>query len=107
LFPQDNAALHKAVITHQKLADLHFQILKHPAYSPDLTSSDYCLFPNLKKRFTGRKFLSIGEATLAAGGWFMAQPKEFFLDKLKKSEQRRHKCVELMGQYVNAFSSVP
>jgi hypothetical protein len=27
-----------------------------------------------------------------------AQPKEFFLDGLKKLEQRSHKCVELMGR---------
>jgi hypothetical protein len=26
---------------------------------------------------------------------FAAQPKEFFLDGLKKLEQRSHKCVEL------------
>jgi hypothetical protein len=31
---------------------------------------------------------------------FAAQPKEFSLDGLKKSEQRSHKCVELWGQYV-------
>jgi hypothetical protein len=31
---------------------------------------------------------------------FAAQPKEFFLDGLKKLEQRSHKCVELRGQYV-------
>jgi hypothetical protein len=31
-----------------------------------------------------------------------AQPKEFFLDRLKKLEQRSHKCVEL-GEYVNKF----
>jgi hypothetical protein len=28
---------------------------------------------------------------------FAAQPKEFFLDGLKKLEQRSHKCVELGG----------
>jgi hypothetical protein len=28
---------------------------------------------------------------------FAAQPKEFFLDGLKKLEQRSHKCVELRG----------
>jgi hypothetical protein len=28
------------------------------------------------------------------------QPKEFFLDGLKKLEQRSHKCVELRGEYV-------
>jgi hypothetical protein len=29
--------------------------------------------------------------------WLAAQPKEFFLDELKKLEQRSHKCVELRG----------
>jgi hypothetical protein len=45
LFLQDNAASHKTPITRQKLANLHFEVLKHPAYSPDLAPSDYCLFP--------------------------------------------------------------
>jgi hypothetical protein len=35
---------------------------------------------------------------------FAAQPKEFYLDGLKKLEQRSHKCVELGGIYrVNTF----
>jgi hypothetical protein len=51
LFLEENA-VHKAAIMHQKLADLHFEVLKHPAYSPDLSPSDCYRFPNLK----GRKF---------------------------------------------------
>jgi hypothetical protein len=31
---------------------------------------------------------------------FAAQPKEFFLNGLKKLEHRSHKFVELRGQYV-------
>jgi hypothetical protein len=31
---------------------------------------------------------------------FAAQPKELFLDGLKKLEQRSHKCVKLWGEYV-------
>jgi histone-lysine N-methyltransferase SETMAR len=96
LFLQDNAAPHKVAITHQKFADLHFEVLKHPAYSPDLAPLDYYLFPNLK----GRKFSSNEEATLAPDGWFGAQPKEFFLYRLKKLEQRSHKYVQLRGEYV-------
>jgi hypothetical protein len=34
---------------------------------------------------------------------FAAQPTEFFLDGLKKLEQRSHKCAELRGEYVNTF----
>jgi hypothetical protein len=65
---------------HQKLADVHFEVLKHPAYSSDLAPSDYCLFPNLK----GRKFWSTEEATLAADRWFAAQPKRIFRGWLKE-----------------------
>jgi hypothetical protein len=56
-----------------EIADLQFEVLKHPASSPDLALSDYYLFPNLK----GRKLSSIEEATLAADRWFAAQPKDF------------------------------
>jgi hypothetical protein len=31
---------------------------------------------------------------------FAAQPKEIFLDWLRKLEQRNHKCVELKGEYL-------
>jgi hypothetical protein len=47
LFLQDNPVANKATLKHQKLADLHFEFLKHPAYSPELAPSDYYLFPNL------------------------------------------------------------
>jgi hypothetical protein len=36
LFHQDNAVPHKAAIMHLKLTDLHFEVLKHPTYSPGL-----------------------------------------------------------------------
>jgi hypothetical protein len=39
---------------------------------------------------------------------FAAQPKEYFLNGLKKLEQRSHKCVELRGEYVESIHfSVP
>jgi hypothetical protein len=75
LFLQDKAAPYKGSITHHKLADLHFDVLKHPAYLPDLVPSDYCLFPNLKKHLKGRKFSNTEDATLTAEGWFAVQPK--------------------------------
>jgi hypothetical protein len=41
---------------HQKLADLHFEVLKLLAYSPDVDPLDYYLFPNFKKHLKGRSF---------------------------------------------------
>jgi histone-lysine N-methyltransferase SETMAR len=49
LFLHDNAPTHRALATHKKLAYLGFHYLHHPPYSPDLASSDYHLFPGLKK----------------------------------------------------------
>jgi hypothetical protein len=48
LFLQENASSHTAAIT-QQLADLHSQMLKHPACSPGLAPSFYHLLPNLRK----------------------------------------------------------
>jgi len=49
LFLHDNAPAHQALATQKKLADLGFQCLDHPPYSPDVAPSDYHLFPGLKK----------------------------------------------------------
>jgi hypothetical protein len=57
----------------QELARVHFEVLKHLTYSPDLTPWNYCLFPDHKKRLKGRKFSSTEETTLAMDGWFAAQ----------------------------------
>jgi hypothetical protein len=47
----------------------------------------FYLFTNQKKHLEGRTFFSIEDVTLAKGGWFAAQRKEFFLDVFKKLEQ--------------------
>jgi hypothetical protein len=100
LFLQDSADPYRAAITNQKLANLYFEVQKHPAHSPDLASSDYCLFPNLRKYLSARKFLSTEEATLAEDRRLAARTEEFFLVGLKKLEQISYKCVELRGECV-------
>jgi histone-lysine N-methyltransferase SETMAR len=62
MFLQDNAVPHKVAIICQKSADLHFEVRKHPPYSPDWAPSDYYLFPNLKKRLKGRNFPALKRA---------------------------------------------
>jgi len=48
LFLHDNAPAHRALETQKKLAYLGFQYLDHSPNSPDLTPSDYHLFPGRK-----------------------------------------------------------
>jgi hypothetical protein len=72
LFLQDNAAPQKDT-TNQKLAVVHFEVLKQQACSPHLAPSDFYVFPNVKKHLKVRKISSLEEDTLAADGWFAAQ----------------------------------
>jgi hypothetical protein len=40
--------MHRNVLAMRKLRDLHYELLEHPPYSPDLAPSNFCLFPKLK-----------------------------------------------------------
>jgi len=89
----DNAPAYWALATQKKLAYFSFQCLDHPAYTPDLTPSDYHLFPRLKKQQKGRHFSSDAEVIAAAETWIDAE-------RLQKLDQRAKKYIELCGDYV-------
>ncbi|GFV44298.1 histone-lysine N-methyltransferase SETMAR [Trichonephila clavipes] len=55
VFHQDNARPHTSVVTRQKLWELGWEVLMHPPYSPDLTPSDYHLFPALQNFLSDKK----------------------------------------------------
>jgi histone-lysine N-methyltransferase SETMAR len=99
LFSHDIAPAHRALATQKKLAYLGFLFLDHTLYSPDLASSDYHLFPGLKKELKGRHFASDAEVIAASETWLDGQ-LSFFLNGLQKLEQRAKKCIELHGACV-------
>jgi hypothetical protein len=82
------------------LADLHFEVLKHPAYSSHLAPSNYHVFPNLKKHLKGTKFSTSEDVMYVVDDWFAVQHSAFYLDGLKKMEKWLNKCVELRRDYV-------
>jgi len=77
-FLHDNAPAHEALATEKKLAYLGFQYLDHPPYSPDLATSDYHLFPGLKKQLKGLHFSFDAEVIAAAQTWLDGQRTDFF-----------------------------
>ena len=106
LFLHDNAPAHGALATQKKLAYLGFQLLDHPPYSPDLTTSDYHLFPGLKKQLRGRHFSSDAEVIAARRPGWADNFLIFFLGGLQKLEQRDKKCIDLRGEYVEEILSL-
>jgi histone-lysine N-methyltransferase SETMAR len=72
IFHQDNALAHKSVLAMGKIRDLHYELLKHPHYSPDLALSDFYLFPKLQLFLAGQRFSSNQEAIAAEEGYFVS-----------------------------------
>jgi histone-lysine N-methyltransferase SETMAR len=82
-----------------KLRDLHYELLEHPPFSPDLASSDFCLFPKLKLFLAGQRFSSNQEAIATVDGYF-ADLKNHYRDEIMALKHCRNKCISLKGDYV-------
>ena len=88
LLHQDNALCHKSIIIMGKLHELHFKLLLHPPYSPDLASSDDWLFADLKRMLQEKRFGSIEELILETEMYFETKDKSFYKKGLKLLEKR-------------------
>lgn len=100
LFHQDNARVHTCVVSMAKFHKLGYELLPHPAYSPDLAPCDYFLFPNMKKWLGGKRFGSNEEVITETNDYFEGLEKTYYLEGIKKLEKRWTKCIELKGDYV-------
>jgi hypothetical protein len=82
------------------LGDLHYELLEHPPYAPDLAPADFCLFPKLKPFLAGQRFTATQEAIAAVEGYFADLTKNHYRDGIMALEHRWNKCISLKGNYV-------
>ena len=59
LILQDNARPHASGVVSEILEKYGWQVPPHPPYSPDMSPTDFDLFPELKKPLRGKRFRSI------------------------------------------------
>jgi hypothetical protein len=79
LFLHTSARPHTLAQTKNTLYELRFEVLDHPAYSPDLALLDFHLFGPLKEALRGRRFADDDKVKEAEHDWLCTQPKQFFL----------------------------
>ena len=100
LLQQDNARVHTCKIAMDAVKRNGYEVIPHPAYSPDLAPSDYFLFPNLKKDICGCHFQSNEEVVAAVEEWVRDKDPGFFSSGLMALEHRWSKCIILEGNYI-------
>ena len=94
LLLHDNARPHTAHLTINTIQQLNWEVLEHPAYSPDLAPSEFHLFGPLKNALRGRRFAADDEVKDAVHDWLRSQPQTFFSNGIKKLTDRWAKCIE-------------
>jgi histone-lysine N-methyltransferase SETMAR len=62
----DNAPAHTALSVREFLPNKQIYLLEHPPYSPELTPSDFSLFPKVEKILEKWHFDDIRKNTMAA-----------------------------------------
>ena len=77
LLQQDNARVHTCKVAMDAVERNGYELIPHPAYSPDLAPSDFFLFPNLKKDIRGLHFRSDEEVVTAVEEWAMERTLTF------------------------------
>ena len=96
---RDSVRVHTCKIAMDAVEQYGYKLILHPAYSPDLTTSDYFLFPNLKKDIRGCHFRSNKKVVVAVEEWVRDNDPGFFSSGLMALEHRWSKCIILEGKY--------
>ena len=96
----DNAPahIHRDVIA--LIESWNWEILPHPAYSPDLSPCDYFLFPRSKLPLRGRRFDSVEAINAAFKQSMRSFTKDDFSSGIDSLIHRWRKCVEREGSYI-------
>ncbi|UYV73417.1 EPM2AIP1 [Cordylochernes scorpioides] len=89
LLVHDNARPHAARTTQTLLENFKWEIFTHPPYSPDLSPSDFHLFPALKLHLGGKHFANDDEVQAEANHWLRGQGTAWYNSGIKKLLQRR------------------
>jgi len=76
--------------TMLKFQELHFELLSHPPYSPDIAPSDYYLFADLERMLQGKRFGSNEKAIAETKAYSETKDKSFY----KKRHRNFKKALE-------------
>ena len=71
LLLHDNARPYTAHLTINTIRQLNWEVLEHPAYSPDLAPSDFHLFGPLKYALSFGRFAADDEVKEAVHDWLV------------------------------------
>jgi len=95
----DNARPHVAIQVKNTINELGWDLLPHPAYSPDLAPTDYHLFRSLEHSLRNKSFANSEEVRKHLDSFFESKPKSFYADGIRKLPERWQMVIDAEGNY--------
>uniref|UniRef100_A0A0N5B7H1 HTH_48 domain-containing protein n=1 Tax=Strongyloides papillosus TaxID=174720 RepID=A0A0N5B7H1_STREA len=95
----DNRKPYISLMTLQKLNQLGYETLPHPAYSPDLFPTDFYFFKHLDNFLTENTLRKDGEIKIAIKDFIESRNPDFFANGINKLESRWQQFVHSNGSY--------
>uniref|UniRef100_A0A0N5BJP4 Histone-lysine N-methyltransferase SETMAR n=1 Tax=Strongyloides papillosus TaxID=174720 RepID=A0A0N5BJP4_STREA len=95
----DNAKPHVSKRTVQKLRELGYETLPHPAYSSDLPPADYQFFKHLNNFLTEKIFRNDEDAKTAFEAFIESRSPDFYADGINKLVSRWQHCIDCNVSY--------
>lgn len=102
LFLHDNARPHVAKATKTVLEELGWEVLLHPAYSPDLAPSDFHLFLSLSSALRGVSFDDEADLQIWLQEWFASKDRAFYRHGIEKLVERWTEVINSGGEYIGS-----
>ena len=102
----DNASSQKCEVVKSYLASEKVKVLNQPPYSPDLSPSDFFLFPRLKKMFSANKYTSRSSLGSAIYQCLQQIPKEDYLSAFRDWVERLQKWVPVRRNTLKVCNSL-
>ena len=103
-FHQDNAPVHNSILVTDYLTKMGIKTVPDPPYSPDLASSDFWLFPQLKENLRGCRYKTIEDMKEAVTKVIDTLTQEDFRGAFEKLLER-YKCIVAGRDYFKGDQS--
>lgn len=95
----DNARSHVAKLVRETLTTLRWEVLPHPAYSPDLSPTNYHLNRSIENALKGKQFHSIEEVRNWVDEFLASKDQQFYSDGIHQLPQKWQQALDSNGDY--------
>ncbi|UYV72598.1 hypothetical protein LAZ67_10000001 [Cordylochernes scorpioides] len=99
----DNAPAHTAFLVTSYLTRIRVEVLPRPPYSPDMSPSDFFLFPKVKRCLKGHRFDDIPNIQRAVTKALTGITPTDYSGAYEAWKTRLQRCVDTQGEFFEEY----